>query len=161
MQSWKRAVRSFLIMLGVASLVGGVSGRIQADHHEPQEPAATPETWDRTRVTALVRELAGFLEYGREVAAKEPDQDTVLQQRRVEASKSAFERARRAAKVYLDRMQEGASRDESDRYFRTVREHLRSAVQTAGNADPSPEVDRLLSRLREIGRELERQHALP
>ncbi len=117
-------------------------------------------TWDAAAVLehaeALHTEIGAVLA----LVPDAPAQETAMQQRTRNAAVVLMKRAHELSDEYVRRLRSGWDRDESQPFFEQVREEVREARRSAGDAVPTEQVaphleqiDRLLEQLSSVYRD--------
>ena len=151
-----RALSTLVRLVAVMALTLVVEP-VMASDHEAEEADAER----RAAITRHARELADLLVRGESILEDAEPQDTVLQQRQRDAAEGAMRRATEAAVEHAKQLEAGASLDETLLYFGTIRDHVRSTLETAGDARPTSEGRVLRPRLFELLDELEQLYQGP
>jgi hypothetical protein len=120
-------------------------------------PAGTP-SWDQKQVLALGEKLATALRDAEAASREAPPQATALQQRKRDAALSSFRQVRQAADAYVSKLRAGWDGEMTSAYFRSVRNGMRDALQSARDAVPSPKVNENLNTANDVIAELERYY---
>ncbi len=149
------SIRPFAVFLMIVTLVLSLAGTAIG------EDAGEEDSWDQVAVTKLAKELEQILQEAQQRSSKAPPQQTVLQQRDLNAAKSVIRRAGDMSKDFARRLEAGWGREDSEPYFRAVNEEVELIFDTAGSAVPVESSEGMIDRLHAILDALQKWYNVP